>query len=111
MSNKVKVVVLASSRYDFKTNEGQELKGAKVYYAAIDKSAKDNFIGHKPQEATMDIEIFDFIKDKIPAICDMEFTVDLSTKTPTVKVTDFDYIAPVQWYASVGSSRQEPEKK
>lgn len=99
----MKVVILSVSRYDFKTDEGQHLNGAKVSYCGVNKESKENFIGHKPQEATLNIEEFDFLKDKVPCIAEMDADIDMSTKKPTVKVNGFKYISDVNWYAQLGN--------
>lgn len=73
------VVILSVSRYNFKSDDGQQMTGTTVWYHGVTPIFEDNRVGCVPSKANLPIEAFDTMRNlSFPVEATANITVDLS---------------------------------
>lgn len=90
-----KYVALGYKGYDFKDDNGEQRKGATLFY--LDESIEQGLMrGFVPFSLTLDLDEAKKIKD-FPCSCDIEFKRVPNSKGKAVEVfKSFEYLAPAE---------------
>lgn len=90
-----KYVALGYKGYDFKNDNGEQLKGATLFY--LDEALEQGLMrGFVPFQVTVDLDVAQNIKG-FPCSCDIEFKRVPNSKGKAVEVfKSFEYIAPAE---------------
>jgi len=96
---KTRVIILGVSRYSFPDQKtGQIIEGTKVNYVEQSRTDDENVVGHTPQTANLPYRDFDSLAfNPVPGIYDCTLKVDMSSRKLGVKVSGFQYIAPLSF--------------
>jgi hypothetical protein len=96
------LLILAVSRYDFTTKEGESLKAAKMECVDLDaRQSSDNAIGFPAVTFDAPYEVFQSIKpEQLPGVFEVGFTVgrarNAAGKTiPTMRATVVKFLSPM----------------
>lgn len=93
-----KYIVLSFRPYDFQTDQGERVQGAKVSYLNRRPNVKEGEFGYPP--LIVNITNQDIIKDikEVPAIYEMEFEqVTGKNNKPELMLTSLEHVAPVDF--------------
>lgn len=96
MNQKMTVVVLGASRYDFEDEKtGRPISGTKIHYVptAADPTAQ-NQLGLIPKSETMPYEFFGKLVT-VPGIYDAEIQMQMSGRSLRAKIVDFAFVEAV----------------
>lgn len=71
-----KLLVLAASRYDFTSDDGKRLRGAKIFTVEGGSRKSPDQVGSMPAEMAADIEVFEQVQGQpLPAYFDVDLAV------------------------------------
>jgi hypothetical protein len=71
-----KLLVLAASRYDFTSDDGKRLRGAKIFTVEGTSHKSPDKVGSMPAEMSADIEVFEDVQGHtLPAYFDVDLAV------------------------------------
>ncbi|TKH20273.1 hypothetical protein FC697_18480 [Bacillus wiedmannii] len=92
------VIVLGAQKYDFVTEDGEVVKGTKVYFADADKYGDSNFKGCTPTTSWFNgFEKFERFEDsQLPGKYKMEYDIRLTTKKHKLEIKDFVYAGEME---------------
>ncbi|MCL6456515.1 MAG: hypothetical protein K6T85_00770 [Gorillibacterium sp.] len=94
---KARVIVLGIGRYSFPDQTtGEIIEGSKVHYVEVNPQEEKDAQGYVPTVANMPLAYYDQIT-AIPGIYDAEMNIKMSGKKPSLKVTGFTFISPVEF--------------
>lgn len=93
--DKIRVIVLGASRYSFPdTNTGEIIAGTKVHFVELNPQQSDDQKGMLA--TTTNLPYADFVElEQVPAVYDAEMSVTLAGRKPSIRVTGFTYVSPV----------------
>ena len=90
-----KHLVLSMKHYDFNNDKNERIFGAKLFYINKKISSRDSEEGHAPLMVSLNNPVLiEKIKNKLPAICEMEFEqVTGKNNKPEIVLIDVEYIS------------------